>query len=154
MSIPKRERKTKEKVNVEVFQGWDGMKTIFDDMLEECKQNDTNYVFGASVGESTEKADIFFLKYSRARERKGIQTWILFNEDLRKRTERISFFKKSKKYHIKFLQQTTPAEIMLYKDKTNIIILTETPLVIRITNKEVMESFKQYFDIMWKVAKK
>jgi len=54
---------------------------------------------------------------------------------------------------VKFLKQTTPTEIMLYKNKTCIITLTAEPLVIRITGNEVMESFKQYFDIMWNLAK-
>ena len=146
-------KEVKEKINIEVFQGWSGMKTIFEDLLEECKKEDQNYVFGASKGESETQADMFFLKYSKMREQKGIITNIIFNEELRQRKERIGFFTESKKYNVKFLQQSTPAEIMLYKDKTCIIILTKEPLVIRITSKEVMQSFKQYFDVMWKTAK-
>jgi HTH-type transcriptional regulator, sugar sensing transcriptional regulator len=144
--------KTKEKVNIEVFQGWNGLKTIFEDLLEECKKGDKNYIFGASKGEKEQQADIFFLKYSKAREKKGIQTKIIFNEEL-KQTKRIKFFLKSKKYQVKFLQQSTPTEIMLYKEKSCIIILSKEPLVIRISGKEVTDSFKQYFEILWKNAK-
>jgi HTH-type transcriptional regulator, sugar sensing transcriptional regulator len=145
-------QKTESAVNVEVFQGWNGMKTVFKDMLEECKRGAKNYVFGASVGEKEKQADIFFLKYSRAREKKGIKTQILFNENVKKRKERISFFKKSKKYDVRFLEQNTPSEIMIYKNRTSIIILTKRPLIIRITSQEVATSFKQYFDVMWKQA--
>ncbi len=141
----------KEKVNVEVFQGWNGMKTIFDDLINECSKKDNCYVFGASKGESRQ-ADIFFPKYSKKRAKKGIITYIIFNEELRN-TKRIESFKQSPKYKIRFLQQTTPAEIMLYKNKACIIILTKQPLVIRITSKEVTDSFKQYFDVMWKEGK-
>ncbi|MBU0456544.1 MAG: helix-turn-helix domain-containing protein [Nanoarchaeota archaeon] len=145
-------KEVKEKINVEVFQSWNGLKTIFEDLLEECEKGDKNYIFGASKGESEKQADIFFLKYSKLREKKGIITNIIFNEELRKRKERIAFFQKSKKYNIKFLQQSTPAEIMLYKNKSCIIILTKEPLIIRITSNEVMDSFKQYFEVMWKEA--
>ncbi len=144
----------KEKVNVEVFLNWNGMKTIFEDFIYECKQDDQCYVFGASKGENDKQADIFFLKYSRIREKKGIITKIIFNEELRDRKDRIEFFQKSKYHHIKFLQQLTPAEIMTYKNKSCIIILTKEPLVIRITSAEVADSFKQYFDVIWKNAKK
>jgi len=147
-------KETREKVNVEVFQGWNGLKTIFEDLLEECQPGDKNYIFGASRGEPDEQADRFFVKYSTLRAEKGITTWIIFNEELRRRKKRIEFFLKSKRYKVRFLQQTTPAEIMLYKDKSCIIILTQEPLVIRITGKEVMGSFKQYFDLMWKMAKR
>ncbi|MFH1276065.1 MAG: helix-turn-helix domain-containing protein [Candidatus Woesearchaeota archaeon] len=142
----------KEKTNVEVFSGWNGMKTIFEDLISECNKGDQNYVFGASRGDSDEQADRFFVKYSGLREKKGIITNIIFNKELKKRKTRISFFLKSKKYNIRFLSQVTPAEIMLYKNKTCIIILTKEPLVIRVTSMEVMKSFKQYFDIMWKTA--
>jgi HTH-type transcriptional regulator, sugar sensing transcriptional regulator len=147
-------QKTKEKVNVEVFQGWKGMKTIFDDLLEECKKGDENFIFGASKGEESEHADWFFTNFSKQREKKGIITHIIFNEELKKRKERINFFLKSRKYYIKFLQQSTPSEIMLYKNKSNIIILSKEPIIIRITSKEVNHSFKQHFDLLWKLARK
>jgi hypothetical protein len=54
-------------VNIEVFNGWNGMKTVFDDLLKNCKEKDYNYVFGASKGKSEKQADIFFMKYSKIR---------------------------------------------------------------------------------------
>jgi predicted DNA-binding transcriptional regulator len=142
----------KEKVNVEVFQGWNGLKTVFDDLIGECDKGDKSFVFGASRGESDKQADRFFVKYSKMRERKGIITNIIFNKELKKRKSRIEFFEKSKKYNIRFLDQSTPAEIMLYKNVSCIIILTKEPLVIRITGKEVVDSFMQYFNVMWNQA--
>ena len=142
-------QKVKESVNVESFHGWNGMKTVFDDLLSECGKGDRCYAFGASKGESEEVADRFFLKHSKIRESKGIVTDIVFNEELRKRKERIDFFLKAKNHNVKFMKQSTPAEIMMYKNKTCILILTKEPLVIRISSEEVTKSFKQYFDIMW-----
>jgi HTH-type transcriptional regulator, sugar sensing transcriptional regulator len=143
-----------EKSKVEVFQGWNGLKTVFEDLIYECRKGDLNYVFGASKGENEGKADIFFNKFSRARADKGIKTKIIFNEELKKRKERIEFFNKSKAYEIRFLLLSTPAEIMIYKTTSMIIILTEEPLVIRIKGKEVSDSFIQYFNTLWKIAKK
>jgi HTH-type transcriptional regulator, sugar sensing transcriptional regulator len=139
----------KEKANVEVFLGWNGLKTVFEDLLRECDKGDQCFVFGASKG--NQQADIFFTKYSKLRAKKGIKTQIIFNEEVKK-TKRMEFFQKSNKYHLKFLKQSTPAEIMLYKNISSIIILTKEPLVIRVTGKEVMQSFKQHFDVMWKIA--
>ncbi len=146
-------QKTAEKVNIEVFQGWKGLATIFTDLLDECKTEDENIVFGASKGEQSEQADRFFLKYSKLREKKGILTKIIFNEELRKRKQRIEFFLRSRKYSVKFLPQATWAEIMVYKNRTCILILAREPLSIRITSKEVADSFRQYFEILWKQAR-
>lgn len=147
-------KQTSEKVNVEVFQGWSGIKTVLEDLLSECKAKDKNYIFGASKGAQSEQADRIFLKFSQKRAQRGICTQIIFNENLRHRKERMGFFLKSRLCEVKFLQQSTPTEILLYKNKTCILILTAEPLVIRITGKEVMQSFKQQFDILWKSAKK
>jgi sugar-specific transcriptional regulator TrmB len=141
---------SREKVNVEVFQNWKGMKTIFEDLIEKCTS--VCSVFGASKGDDDKQADRFFLKYSRLRAQKNIITNIIFNDELRTRKDRIEFFMKSKNYNIRFLQQTTPAEIMMYNNITCIIILTKEPLIIRITSTELNQSFTSYFNLMWKLA--
>ena len=145
--------KTEATSNVEVFLGWKGLKTIFDDLVAECNAGDENFVFGASKGKSERQADIFFSKYSQIRAEKKIKTFIVMNEELRERKERVGFMLKSKMYSLKFLNQSTPAEIMIYKNRACIIILTENPLVIRVTSQEVADSFIQYFKILWKTAK-
>ena len=143
-----------EKTNVEVFYGWKGLKTVFDDLLYECNNGDENFVFGASIGENNEKADRFFVKYSELIEKKGMVSYIVLNEDLRDRDTRTKFFIKLKNHNIRFLFQSTPCEITIYKNKIFLTILKAKPLVIRITSKEVADSFKQYFNLMWKQAKK
>lgn len=142
----------KEKSKVEVFEGWSGMKTVFEEMIEECNKNDECLVFGASRGESEKTADAFFTKYSKLREQKGIKTKIIFNKSV-KNTSRIKYFENSKNYQLKFIDQSTPAEIMIYKNKTCIIMLTKEPMVIRINGTEARDSFKAQFDILWKDAK-
>lgn len=139
---------------VEMFQGWSGIKTVFEEMIEECDSTQPCYVFGAGVGYADEQTDRFFLKYSTLRANKGIKTSIIFNEEVRERKERINFFKHSSKYEIKFLRQSTPAEIMLYENKTCIIILIPDPIVIRIIGEECARSFRQYFDSLWNIAEK
>ena len=141
-----------DRVAVQVFQGWNGLKTVFEELLAECGKGDENLVLGASVGESARTADAFFLKYSRMRERKGIRTRIIFNEEVAKRAERIGYFLRSHAYDVRFAAQTTPTEIMCYRDRVCLIILTREPLTIRVTGKEAAVSFSQYFDVAWRAA--
>jgi len=147
-------RKTETETNVEVFYGWNGMKTVWGDMLNECESGDENLVFGAGQGENARYADLFFSKYSRVRAKKGIKTKIIFNEDVRQNRERVSFFLGSKMCDVKFMSPKTLAEMLLYKQRACLIILSKQPLVIRISGKEVSDSFKQYFKMLWKVAKR
>ena len=78
----------KKGVGVEVFVGWQGFKTVFEDLLEECGKDDQNYIFGASVGADESKSDQFFLKYSKMREKKDIKTNIIFNRMSKERPHR------------------------------------------------------------------
>lgn len=145
----------KKKTNVELFIGWSGLKTVFDDYISECQKGDENQIVGASKGEdekNEKQVDAFFTKYSKIRDKKGIKTRIIFNADM-KGKERMNFFKKSKQYQVKFLDQKTPAEIMTYKDKTCINLILKKPISIRITSEEVNRSFRQYFELMWALAK-
>lgn len=147
-------QKTSERADVEVFSGWKGLATVFRDLLNECGRGEENLVFGAGQGKETKQADRFFLKYSRLREEREIETRIIFNEELRARRERVDFFLQSKKYEVRFLRQTTWAEMMVYKDRTVLIVLTGQPVSVRITSKETADSFRQYFELLWKQAKK
>lgn len=141
-----------EKNDVEVFYGWDGMKTIFNDKVKEMNKGDFDYIFGASLGHNSKQADIFFNQYYFKKKAKGFGSKIIFNENVRQNKERTSIFKE-KPNEIKFLHSNTFTEINLYKNIVLIIMLLEKPIVIRIKNKEAADSFKKFFDSMWKIAK-
>lgn len=44
-------------------------------------------------------------------------------------------------------------EIVFYKNKSLIVLWTENPVAFLIQNKEVTNSFKSYFNMLWKLAK-
>ena len=52
------------------------------------------------------------------------------------------------------LSVETPSWILIYKDVTVLILPGEDPISIEITNNEIANSFKQYFDAFWKLTKK
>lgn len=137
---------------VEIYTGWKGFSTIFEDLLSECGKKDTNYVFGAAIGERPAQADAFFLRYSKMRKRKGIPLKIIFTEDLRTRSQRISWFLENAE--TRFLVQHSTTEVMLYRNTVVILVLAAKPLAIRIRDQSVADSFKAYFREYWKRAKK
>jgi len=48
-----------------------------------------------------------------------------------------------------------PTSIEIYKNKVCVMILTpKNPLAIIIENKETADSFRKYFNLLWKSAKK
>jgi len=147
----KRYKKALEKKLAEIFVGMKGMENAFNVLIEEFDSKIPYFAFGAGKGENAEQVMIFFSKLHLKRIEKRVKSYILFNEtsrDLFKSQE------KSRLVEARYLEQSTPSAINIYKDYTIIAILSEEPITILIRNKETADSFREYFKIMWKIAKK
>jgi len=147
-----RYQKTDEKTDVEVFYGWEGMKTAFNDIIKSLNKGEFNYVFGAGKGIDDKQSDRFFSQYYMKKKEKGFGTKIIFNEELRGNNYRTQIFKE-KPNQLRFLNHETVSEINIYKNKTLIILLLKKPIIIRIKNQEAADSYKQFFDTLWSQAK-
>jgi len=147
-------KKTEEGVDVEVFYGWDGLKTIFVNLENSMSKLDESLVFGASIGKAPEKADIFFINHQQRVEKREYKVRIIFNEDMRKRKERHQYYDNHKIHEIRYLHQATLTELYIYKDSVLFLMLLEKPIAIKVKNKEAVDSFRQFFETMWKQAKK
>jgi hypothetical protein len=56
---------------------------------------------------------------------------------------------------IKYLpnKYSSPLAMNIYQDKTAIILWAKDPIAIVIKNKEITQGYKNYFELMWKIAK-
>lgn len=145
-------QKTEQDADVEVFYGWKGMKTCFDDIVKTLEKGDTNYIFGASTGHDSQQADIFFQQYYPKKKNKGFATKIIFNENVRSNKTRTKPFLE-KPNQMRFLHHDTFTEINLYKNTVLFIMLFKKPIIIRIKSKEAADSFRKFFETMWGLAK-
>ena len=141
----------KEKRIAEIYIGYKGMENIFNVLIDELDPNEKWYALGAGkAGETNIRIRRYFDRLHKKRIEKGVKSLIIFNE-----TSRGSFptQENSKYVEARYLNQSTPAAINIYKNNTIIAILVENPISILISKKEVAESFKEHFKIMWKMAK-
>jgi len=136
-------------LDAEIFYGWKGMQTVYNDLLNSLKKGDEYFIFGASKGEDEEKVRNFFNRFNLMSKNKGIVANIIFNENARGNIKNIK-----QNAQVRYLEQTTPSEILIYQDKTAIVLLEKEPLIILITGKSIAKSFKEYFKVMWKISKK
>lgn len=141
----------KDDASAEVFRGWRGMETVYRIMRESLQKGDMNYVFGASKGEDPEKVELFFTRHLKSLVDKGIKQRIIYNEDARGHIK--ENLKHKRLFEVRHLASTTPAEINIWRESVMVVLLTKQPIVILIQNKKVAESFKQYFEFMWALAK-
>jgi len=132
----------KEKQETNFYKGKEGLKAIFEDQL--------NYkeilILGASP-KAYEILNYYFKWYDKRRVKKKINVKI------------IAFDKKIKDIplsEIRYLPKKyqSPVAINIYGSKTAIILWAKDPLVIAIREKEIAKSYRTYFELMWKIAKK
>jgi sugar-specific transcriptional regulator TrmB len=142
---------SENKSNCTVYQGFKGLKSVFDQSLKELKKKETLYVYG--ISESTDEIRTYFFHYYKKQAKIGFKIKAIFDESaLEKSKER-----KNKFTEFKFMEKgvITPATFVIYGNKT--IIEVGNPnyiLTILINNKEIAESFKRNFELLWKLAKK
>ena len=145
-------KKSREKSKVEVFEGFKGLKTVFDEILETLKKQDKLYTLGISP--TTGPIQRYFIHFFKKQAKIGFKIKAIFNNPSRKVAEE----RKNKNTFFKFMPEgiITPTIINIYKNKTIINTRSEKEsfFTIVITNKETANSFKQYFNLLWKQAKK
>ena len=91
-------------------------------------------------------------RFSKTCWRQKIKVNILFNHSLKDFGEKIKNKLTEIRYFDKDFEPLTQTDI--HEDKVAIIVWTETPILFLIEDKEVANSYKKYFEKMWKQSKK
>lgn len=133
----------------EVFLGIKGMRHAFLEMIKIFSSKESYYAFGAGKGEDKFQVQKFFTELHKARMKKKVKSFIIFNEVSR------GLFKNQEKSSLvkaRYIEQSTPSAINIYKNITIIAILQKEPITILIRNQETADSFRDYFQIMWSMA--
>lgn len=136
------------------FIGWNGMKTAFEDILKVLKKGDNYHVLGVyAVPKVVERFRRFIGSFQARRAETGIKLSIVVNEELRGTVG--ADRKKEKLTSVRFVPKNyaSPAVINVYGNKTLIALWTEEPVALVVENKEMAESFRNYFKMIWGLAK-
>ena len=153
--IPLLEEKQKldtKNFNAEIFEGVSGLITVFDMSYQELKKGDVAYAFGYPAYAS-KLFDTYWREYYKKCDKKGIIRKVIYDYDawfLKKRTGRkMSYYKYMPKGIV------TPSWVLIFNDKVATVIVTEEQKVcFLVQNKEVANSYIQYFNLLWKSALK
>lgn len=120
------------------------MKTAFEDQIKEGKEI---LILGASH-EADDILQFYFKWYDKRRKEKKIKVKIITSQKSKGNL-------KVPLAEIRYLPELGPAAINIYADKVAIILWSkERPIAIIIKNKDISDSYRIFFDTMWKTAKK
>ena len=135
------------KAEAHVFEGKEGFKTIRKDVL---KQKKTLYLIGA-VGKEDIFLKYFFPNFNKLRIKNKIKWKILYDAEVKGKT-----ITKLKLMESRFLpkEYSSPAVINIYADKVvNVLWQEENPVCFMIINKDIADSYRKWFELLWKYSK-
>ena len=146
--IQKQKEQTKYKVSV--YEGKKGLKAIHEDILSDLKQGEEFFVFGAPK-EANEQFEPYFLDFHKRRVKEKIKLKIIYKKDVKgyaKTRERMRFT------DIRYMPEglTSPMWITVYKNKSLLFVIGDIFLGIVIENDVIANNFKEYFNLLWKIA--
>ncbi len=139
-----------EKQHAAVYEGSEGVKSVYDMMARELKSGDVHMCFGAPAGRSQMWIE-YFDSFSTVLNKKGVSEKIIFNEDA---VESIAQCKK-RGYDVRVLpkEYLTPTSVDIFGNKTAFVIWTRKPVGFVVDSKEFAGSFRNYFELLWGIAR-
>ncbi len=141
-----------KKREVEVYEGFNGLKSVRERTLHLIKKGEEILILGASKF-STSQFEHYWENYHKRRIAQGIKCRFLMYEETRQIEG-----KKREKWKltvVRYIQNPpqNPIRVDIYGDYADIAIDAVIPFVISIKSKEVSDSFRNYFEMLWKTAK-
>jgi sugar-specific transcriptional regulator TrmB len=130
-----------KEIKVETYHGISGLKAVFRDILKEKK----DYV-GYGEGSRFQKIlPDFFEQFQGQAETLKIKLKLILKKGIKVPARR--------GLEVKHLDYISPSTTFIYADKVLIIIWEPFPTAIRIIDKQTADSYKGYFELLWKIAK-
>jgi sugar-specific transcriptional regulator TrmB len=136
-----------------LYYGNKGIKSLLDDMLEEKKEILT-------IGASDIEAESFkyhlefnLPKFHLIREKKKIDCKILFSEEMKGRAKELNKMRHTRA-RILPREFTSNSSTNIYGNNVSIILWGSQPFGILIKSREIAESQRKHFELLWKVAKR
>ena len=137
---------SKDKEESDIYKGRKGIRSILNDIL-----NYKEYVAFGSSGGFLGIMRHDFSMFQKNEKILKINSRIILSESSRKKQEVKEAFSK-----FRFIsdEYSSPTTTFIYDNKTAIIVWAEIPIATLIISKEVAESYKKHFELMWKIATK
>ncbi|MBM3234149.1 hypothetical protein FJZ19_03570 [Candidatus Pacearchaeota archaeon] len=146
--------KKQETTETAVYEGYEGFKTAFKKIIEDCHKNETIFILGFSEQQyKTESLRLFLSNINLKSQKKKQKLKILLNQETR---ETLGKDREKEKYtEVRYMPKRyiSPAAMDIFQDYVYIFLWEEKPFVFMIKNKKIAESFKTYFHFLWKLAK-
>jgi sugar-specific transcriptional regulator TrmB len=137
-----------------VYEGFEGFKTAFKKIINDCPEHGTISILGFSEQQFATKSLATFLANMNLKSAEKKQHLKLIMDESARKT----FGKdraREKFTQVKYMPKgyVSPGAIDIFDEYVYIFLWEEKPFVFMIKNKKIAESFSHYFTFLWSIAK-
>lgn len=146
--IEQRFKRTKPEIFAEIYEGQEGVKSVMELILKERKE----WLTIGSTGKAPTILPFYLEQFAGKRVKLGIRRHVLI-ADTAEGKKYYKTLKRQSLTKVKFLptEIQQPLTIWIFGNKVAIILVSlEYPAVFLIDNKETANSYKEYFNLLWK----
>lgn len=136
----------KTKQEAEIFLGKKGLRTAYEKLYKNTKKDDELLFFYIHEDDYSEESNLFYNSISEIVKAK---TRGICNKDYKNSW----FAKKARHLKMRFLDIPLPGNIDIVNDKVLIVSWKGSLFSVLIHSESIAESFRKYFNEMWKLAK-
>ncbi len=137
-----------------IYEGLEGFKTAFKKIIDDCPKKETIHILGFSEQQyKTESLKLFISNMNLKSAQRKQNLKIILDQSTKKSLGKDR--EKEKFAEVKYMPKgyISPAAIDIFQDYVYIFIWEEKPFVFMIKNNLIAQSFKIYFEFLWKLAK-
>lgn len=135
----------RQKEEVELFEGINGIMTLLNILIENTKKGDEFLMFTAEseTQEKTEEIQKFYERYDAKRKEKGLIVKGIANSKLK------PIFEDRKTLKMKYTNLPVPANTGICNNKMVLISWGDKPTGVLINSKNIIEKQKKFFNAFW-----
>ena len=151
--ISKQEAKEGEE-EAEIYVGIKGLISVFNEETEWMKKtNEISYAIGLTKGgKSGKEVDKYFDRTQYKRDKLKLKVHIIANKNSK---GLFPYLEKSKYVDIRYIEAGSEMVSMnIYADKLIVAVYSKRPFLFVIKSKDLVKDFKEYFNSLWKIAKR
>lgn len=137
------------KAEAQVLLGLEGFKAMRRDVLRHAKGE---LLLIGAIGIEDERMPVFFSSWNKQRIKQGIKLKILYKRSAKGRTITTLPLTENK-YLPK--EVDNPAVINIYGDRiVNLLWKDNYPILFLLVNRDIADSYRKYFQLLWKISRK
>ncbi len=146
--------KKQDETTMAIYEGFQGFKTAFRKIIEDCPKRETIYVTGFPERVyKMEQLRLFLINMNLKSSKKKQKLKLLLEQSTKKNLGKDR--EKEPFTEVRYMPKgyISPIAIDVFLDYVYIFLWEEKPYVFMIKNKKISESFKMYHKFLWKMAK-